>query len=210
MTRIKICGITNIDDGMEAARLGADFLGFVFYPPSPRNIAPERAKEILTKIREAFGDRAPRAIGVFVDESPERVRAILDEATLDGAQFSGDESPEVVAELSGVFRIRTLSLETLGRLGRYDVDAYLCDAHDPQRKGGTGKTYDYGRLAPYIERYPLFVAGGLTPAAVQGVVETLRPWGVDCSSALEASPGIKDHARMKEFVEAVRRADATR
>jgi len=207
-TRVKICGITNESDGLEAARLGADFIGFIFYPPSPRYIEPRRAAEVLRTIREAYGAAAsPRAIGVFVDEDPARIAAVRKEAGLAGVQFSGDETPEVVAR-SAPLRIRSLSIETLDRLGRYDVDAYLCDAHAPLEKGGTGRSYDYEILRPHIPRYPLIVAGGLTPETVGRVVSSLRPWGVDVSSAIESEPGRKDHARMAAFIQAVRNACA--
>ena len=201
--RIKICGITNETDGLAAAQLGVDFIGFVFYPPSPRYVAPERAAEVVSAVREAYGAAAPRAIGVFVDASPSDIVRARRIARLDGAQFSGDEPPATVAAVEPL-RIRSLSLETLDRFGRYDVDAYLCDAHAPLEKGGTGRTYDYDRLRPYVAEFPLIVAGGLTPETVGQVVASLRPWGVDVSSALEAEPGIKDRARMRAFVEAVR------
>lgn len=205
-TKIKICGITNEADGLEAGRLGADFIGFIFYPPSPRYIEPRRAAEALRTIREACGPAAsPRAIGVFVDEDPARIAAVREEVGLAGVQFSGDETPEVVAR-SAPLRIRSLSIETLDRLGRYDVDAYLCDAHAPLEKGGTGRSYDYETLRPHIPRYPLIVAGGLTPETVGRVVSSLGPWGVDVSSAIESEPGRKDHARMAAFVRAVRKA----
>ena len=201
--RIKICGITNETDGLAAARLGVDFIGFIFYPPSPRYVTPERAAEVLRAMRETCGPAAPRAIGVFVDTSPGDIARVRRIARLDGTQFSGDEPPATVAAVQPL-RIRSLSLETLDRFGRYDVDAYLCDAHAPLEKGGTGRTYDYDRLRPYAAEFPLMVAGGLTPETVGQVVASLRPWGVDVSSALEAKPGVKDHARMRAFVEAVR------
>jgi phosphoribosylanthranilate isomerase len=206
MTQIKICGITNADDGIEAGRLGADFLGFNFYPPSPRYVEPARAAEVLRAIRTALGEASPKAMGVFVDESIARIAAIRDEAGLDGAQFSGDEPPEAVAQARPI-RFRGLSIQTLDRLGRYDAEAYLCDAHAPEKKGGTGCRYDYEVLRPCIGRYRIVIAGGLTPETVGGVVASLRPWGVDVSSAVESAPGRKDHARLRAFVEAVRRAD---
>lgn len=203
-TNIKICGITNKVDALEAARLRADFLGFIFYPPSSRYIEPLQVAEIMTAARSEFGFAAPKAIGVFVDASSDSICLISKQATLDGAQFCGDEPSDLVDSVPGL-RFRGLSLETLDRLGRYSVDAYLCDTYAPTEKGGTGRSYDYSRLKPYIPKYPLIIAGGLTPESVEGVVRDLRPWGVDVSSALEAAPGRKDHARMAAFFEAVRR-----
>lgn len=205
-TRIKICGITNAADAMEAARLGADYLGFIFYPPSPRWIEPDDAATCLQTVRRRFGEQTPKAIGVFVDEDPDYIEAVRHHAGLDGVQFSGDEPPEEVARVSGI-RFRSFSLASFDRLGRYDCDAYLCDTHDPRQKGGTGQAYDYGLLTPYTEKHPIIVAGGLTPETVGRVVRRLHPWGVDVSSKLEAAPGRKDHVRMEAFIRAVRQAD---
>jgi phosphoribosylanthranilate isomerase len=202
-TRIKICGITNLTDGLEAARLGVDYIGFVFYPPSPRYVYPNDARDIAAAIRSRYGSRAPATIGVFVDEKPDRIAALRNEVGLDGVQFCGDEPPEDVAWCKPV-RFRGISLETLDRLGRYSVEAYLCDAHAPKEKGGTGRPYDYDLLKPYIASYRIIVAGGLTPQTVEKVISSLRPWGVDVSSALEAAPGRKDHVLMRTFVQAVR------
>lgn len=205
-TRIKICGITCLADAHLAATLRVDFLGFVFYPSSPRFVQPEAVAAILASVRAEFGRRSPRAIGVFVDEDPERLEDMRRRATLDGVQFSGDEPPEVVAATAAP-RFRSFSLQTLDRLGIYDVEAYLCDTHAPEQKGGTGKAYDYAALRPHIGQHPIIVAGGLTPETVGQVVHDLRPWGVDISSAVEASPGRKDPERLRRFVLGVRRAD---
>ncbi|MBN1866272.1 phosphoribosylanthranilate isomerase [Candidatus Sumerlaeota bacterium] len=205
-TRVKICGIANLGDGFEAARLGVEFLGFIFYPPSPRYIEPAVARDIVQAVRARHGSSAPAAIGVFVDEEPDRIQAVRTEVGLDGIQFSGDESPEVVERFEPI-RFRGLSIETLDRLGRYRAEAYLCDTHAPQEKGGTGRPYDYEILKPYTPRHRIVVAGGLTPQSVGGVVLSLRPWGVDVSSAIEVAPGRKDHVLMRAFVQAVRNAD---
>ena len=205
-TLIKICGITCAEDGLEAARLHVDFIGFIFYPPSKRYLEPSRAGEIVQAIRDRYGQAGPKIIGVFVDESPERIADVRSVALLDGVQFAGDEPPHMVAA-APPFRIRGLTSHTLDRLERYTAEAYLCDTHDPEQKGGTGRSYDYEILRPYLPRYPILVAGGLTPETVGPVVASLRPWGVDVSSSIEAGPGRKDHARMRAFVRAVRQAD---
>lgn len=205
-TLIKICGITCAGDGLEAARLHVDFMGFIFYRPSKRYLEPSRAGEIVQAIRDRYGEAGPKIIGVFVDESPERVADVRSVAQLDGVQFAGDEPPHMVAA-ARPFRIRGLTTHTLDRLERYTAEAYLCDTHDPGQKGGTGRSYDYEILRPYLPRYPILIAGGLTPETVGPVVASLRPWGVDVSSSIEAGPGRKDHARMGAFVRAVRQAD---
>jgi phosphoribosylanthranilate isomerase len=206
MTLIKLCGITNLEDGLAAAALGADYIGLIFYPPSPRYVAPSVAARILSGIRREFQESAPQAIGVFVNEKPAVIMKIQEEAGLNGLQFVGEESPEEISRFSPV-RIRALSLETLDRLGRYEVEAYLCDAHAPKEKGGTGKAYDYEMLRPYLGKHRIIIAGGLTPETVGDVVRSLKPYGVDVSSAIEQSPGKKDHAKMQTFVEVVRGAE---
>lgn len=205
-TKVKICGITTEEDIFEVARLGADFIGYIFYPPSPRYITPERAGELTAYMRKYYPDVAPKTIGVFVDESPEHIQLVCTIAGLDGVQFSGDEPPESVAAVKADLVFRGLSLETLDRLGQYEADVYLCDTHAPEEKGGTGRSYDYDQLRPFLEQYRIVVAGGLTPETVGGVVSRLHPWGVDVSSALEMSPGKKDLLRTRAFIEAVRTA----
>ncbi len=206
MTKIKICGITNIEDGLAVAALRVDYLGFIFYPPSPRYLTPERAGEIICAIRDEMRDDTPEMIGVFVDESVVHMRSVREIAGLDGVQLSGDEVPEVSAELAPL-RFRGLSLQTLDRLGTHQAEAYLCDTHAPDMKGGTGEAYDYSRLKPYVDNYRIIVAGGLRPETVGGVVRALRPWGVDVSSAVEEQPGRKELGAVRAFVDAVRLAD---
>lgn len=205
MTRIKICGITCVEDALWAAQLAVDFAGFVFYPPSPRHVKPEKALECIQAMREGFAGRAPKAIGVFVDTPPDLINQISRQAALDGAQFAGDETPEMVRQVGGI-RFKGISLKTLNRLGRYEVDAYLCDTHAPREKGGTGRPYLYALLRPHMVHHTIIVAGGLTPETVGDVVRNLQPWGVDVSSALEAVPGKKDWSKMQAFVAAVRQA----
>ena len=124
-----------------------------------------------------------------------------------GRRCRGDESPEMVAQVAPI-RFRGISLVTLGRLGRYEAEAYLCDTHAPVEKGGTGRPYYYDALFPHIKGgHRIIIAGGLTVETVGGVVARLRPWGVDVSSALESAPGRKDHERMRAFIAAVRGED---
>ena len=205
MTRIKICGITCVEDALWAAQLAVDFVGFNFYPPSPRHVKPERAAECIRAMREGYAGSAPKAIGVFVDTPPDKINQISRQAGLDGAQFVGDESPEMVRQVAGI-RFKGISLKTLDRLGRYDVDAYLCDTYAPNEKGGTGRPYEYSLLRPHMVHHAIIIAGGLTPETVGGVVRNLQPWGVDVASALETAPGKKDRDRMQAFVDAVRQA----
>lgn len=204
-TQVKICGLTCIEDALALSEMGADYLGFVFYPPSKRYIEPEKAGEIITELRRRKGAESPLCIGVVVDLTPAEMENIRQKAKLDGIQLSGDEPQETLDALSPL-RIRGISLKTLNRLGQGQPDFYLCDTHAPDQKGGTGEAYDYEQLRPWISRYPIMIAGGLTPESVGEVVSSLRPFGVDVSSALESGPGRKDLKKTRQFIEAVRRA----
>jgi phosphoribosylanthranilate isomerase len=224
MTRIKICGITNVDDARCAAEAGADFLGFVFYPKSPRFVTLAQATRIIRTIRHEFGARAPRCVGVFVDEPVEHVRAALDHIDLDLAQLHGDETPADVWLLHPrafkAVRPRAYDEAQVAIHAYCDVapddDALpqlLMDAYHPQQPGGTGIPADLALARSLATHLRLMLAGGLTPETVGAAIEQVRPWGVDVSSGVEASSGrgaakgIKDHARVRAFISAVRAAD---
>jgi phosphoribosylanthranilate isomerase len=224
VTRIKICGITNLDDAHCAAAAGADFLGFVFYPKSPRFVAPEQAAVITQAIRDEFGPSAPRCTGVFVDEPAARVTEILDTAGLDLAQLHGDEPPDVVQSLHPrafkAIRPRTPA-DANAAIATYrgaiaalqDGDAtlpqLLIDAYHPQQYGGTGVPADLVMVRPIARQVRLLLAGGLTPETVALAIEQVRPWGVDVSSGVEATKGIKDHTKVRAFIQTVRQCDAS-
>jgi phosphoribosylanthranilate isomerase len=214
-TRVKICGITRLDDARCAVEAGGDLLGFIFYPKSPRFVTPERAAAIVRAIRDEFGARAPRCVGVFVNEPVDRVRAILDNAGLDLAQLHGDEPPAEVRKLRPhAFKaIRPQTGDEAEELvnGYCDVapdddtlPQLLLDAYHPEKFGGTGIQADLDLACLLARRFRLLLAGGLTPETVGSAIERVRPWGVDVSSGVEASRGIKDHARVRAFVKAVR------
>ncbi|MEJ5311626.1 MAG: phosphoribosylanthranilate isomerase [Anaerolineae bacterium] len=223
MIYVKICGITNLEDARCAAEVGADFLGFIFYPPSPRYIAPEQAGKITRAIRAEFGDASPRCVGVFVDEPAEAVRAVIDAAGLDLVQLHGAEPPADVASLAPyafkALRPQTL-VEAQAAMENYltttsislpstvyrlpSTPDLLIDAYHPQQKGGTGLVADLEIARWLAERCRLLLAGGLTPENVAHAIAQVRPWGVDVSSGVEASKGKKDHAKVKAFIEAIR------
>lgn len=213
-TRIKICGITNLDDARCAAKAGADFLGFIFYARSPRFVAPERAAAIAQALRGEFGAQAPRLVGVFVNESVERVQAVLDAAGLDLAQLHGDEPPEVVQKLHPrAFRaIRPQTCDQAERaitaygnlfLDDEAVPQLLVDAYHPRQFGGTGIQANLAVARLAARRCRLLLAGGLAPETVGPAIEQVQPWGVDVSSGVERAKGIKDHARIRAFVRAI-------
>ena len=220
MTRIKICGITSVADARCAAEAGADMLGFIFYPPSPRYVMPELAGQIVRALRAACGEEAPRCVGVFVNEPVARVRDVLEQAELDWAQLHGDEPLQELHMLAPrAFKaIRPATApEARAQAARYapvetmpEKPGILVDAHCPGRYGGTGLPLDPAVAAAAIGApgtRRVLLAGGLTPERVAQVVAALHPWGVDVSSGVEAQPGCKDHARVGAFVAAVRAAD---
>jgi phosphoribosylanthranilate isomerase len=214
MTRVKICGITKLDDARCAAGAGADFLGFVFYRQSARFVPPERAATIARAIRREFGPAAPRFVGVFVNETVEHTRTILNHAGLDLAQLHGDEPPEQVRGLSprGFKALRPQSAQNAEKAAAAYGDVLLddpafpqllIDAYHPHHFGGTGERADWTVARSLARRFRLLLAGGLTPTSVGPAIQQTLPWGVDVSSGVECARGIKDHARVRAFVRAV-------
>ncbi len=207
--RVKICGITSLEDAQVAVQAGADLLGFIFYPPSPRYVSPARAREILAELRDSSDTPLPRTVGVFVDEPLEKIQAVLEEADVDYAQLHGGEPPVLLEQLTGrAFKaLRPASREEAladaewyAELGLPDGPQLLLDAYDPRAYGGTGKKADWSVAQELARSVRLLLAGGLTPANVARAVETVRPWGVDVSSGVELAPGRKDHAAVRAFV----------
>jgi phosphoribosylanthranilate isomerase len=213
--RVKICGITNLDDARCAVESGAGFLGFIFYPPSPRFVRSEQVAAITHAIRSEFGIHAPRFVGVFVDEPVDLVRTVLDSAGLDLAQLHGDETPNEVRMLyPHAFkairpRTRDDAEATAAAYCRAVPDdgalpQLLLDAYHPEHFGGTGIPADLNLARSLAHRFRLLLAGGLTPEMVGPAIEQVRPWGVDVSSGTERAKGIKDHARIRAFIKAAR------
>jgi phosphoribosylanthranilate isomerase len=216
MTLVKICGITNFDDARAAIKAGADMLGFNFYRPSPRFIAPRDARAIIERLRAelAIAERRVTTVGVFVNEmSPAAVLNIANEAGVEAIQLHGDESVEFCNAVKGLSQNRFL-IKVL-RAGEgfqpesataYNVDAIMLDALDRTLYGGTGHVLDWsiaGRTRELVPR--LFLAGGMSPENVSEAITMAQPYAVDACSALESKPGTKDHERLRLFVEAARR-----
>ncbi len=223
MTYIKICGITHLEDARCASDAGADFLGFIFYPPSPRYIAPEAAGAIVAALRADLGATAPRFVGVFVDSPEARIRAIRAQAGLDFVQLHGSE-PLLLLEALYPYAFKALRPQSLSeartafatyRRGRLTADPsapqLLVDAYAPHQKGGTGLSVDLVIARWLASHCRLLLAGGLTPQNVGEAIAHIKPWGVDVSTGVEdVSTGVehkqkrKDHERVRAFIRAVR------
>ena len=205
MTLIKICGITNLEDAVVAVAMGTDALGFNFYKPSPRYIAPHNAREIIAQLPDSV-----LKVGVFVnEESTDHVRSIADEAGITALQLHGDESPDYCHELAAnKYVIKTLAVShnfDTHLPQRYRVNAIMLDTKHKTLRGGTGRAFDWSIAQQVSKIVPkLYLAGGLSPENVAGAIETVRPYAVDACSSLEDVPGKKNEERMRAFVAAVR------
>ena len=205
MTFIKICGITNVDDALAAVTAGADALGFNFYKPSPRYVTPQNAREIIAKLPMSV-----LTVGVFVNEdSPKSVLNIANEAGITALQLHGDESASYCRELAkDRYVIKSLAVANdfdLQTVAAYKVEAIMLDTKHFALRGGTGEVFDWSIAREVNQVVPkLFLAGGLSPDNIEEAIETVRPYAIDACSALEDSPGRKNHERMRNFVETAR------
>lgn len=201
MVRIKICGITNLEDARKAVELGADALGFVF-APSPRRIEPEKAREIIRNLPPFI-----TTVGVFVNERMAKVKEIAEFSMLDVLQFHGDEAPEYCRKFTRrvIKSFPVKDEKVLERLKFYSPSAYLLDAYSRSIRGGMGKTFPW-EIARKAGQYGrIILAGGLNPNNVEEAIRTVCPYAVDVSSGVEISPGIKDHEKMAKFIRVVKR-----
>ncbi len=208
MVKVKVCGITRLSDALLASDLGASAIGFVFWERSPRAIEPRSAARIAARVP---ADVAP--VGVFVDASPAWVRDVVQRVGLAAVQLHGDEQVEQWADLPA--RV----IKAVGLRSAADAQAalrlpahvtVLLDGHDPVRRGGTGRTLDWALAAEVARGRRTFLAGGLRPENVTAAIAAVGPYGIDASSGLEASPGVKAPARLRAFFAAVRGAAAGR
>ena len=201
-TIVKICGITNIADALAATDAGADALGLMFYEKSPRYIALKAAVEIARQLPPFV-----IKVGVFVNAPEAEVMRAVSECGLNILQFHGDETPEY-CQLFPVMTIKAFRIKdaaSLTSLPDYKTDAWLLDAYTPDKPGGTGEKFNWD-LAIEAQKLgrPIFLAGGLTPENVAEAVRRVRPYAVDVSSGVEASPGKKDHEKVRTFIRAAK------
>ncbi len=193
---VKICGITNPEDAMAAVEAGASALGFNFYRKSPRFIEPEEAAHIIENLPAGVWKA-----GVFVNAPPDTVSRIAARIGLDVVQLHGDAPPGALSHGLRVWRAMGVGPEfDATRLEEFEAEAFLLDTPVSDMYGGTGKTFDWSRVAGIPRK--IIVAGGLDENNVREAIRLARPWGVDACSRLESAPGRKDHARMRAFVKA--------
>lgn len=199
--RTKICGITRPEDGQEAARLGVDAIGLVFYPPSPRHVSLDQARAIVAALPPFV-----TVVALFVDPSVAEVEAVLHAVPVDVLQFHGEESPDFCRQFARPYlkavRVRP-SLDLLQYAAHYaGARGLLADAFVPGMAGGTGATFDWSLLPPNLP-LPLILSGGLDPSNIAAAVAAVCPAAVDISSGVESAKGIKDPALMAAFIGAV-------
>jgi phosphoribosylanthranilate isomerase len=205
-TRVKICGITSPVDATAAAEFGADAIGLVFYAPSPRAVSVARAREIIAAVPPFV-----TVVALFLDAETEAVREVLESMPVDLLQFHGRESPAYCTAFNRRY------IKALPMAGNADAAAvaraherasgFLVDSHALGEAGGTGRVFDWGRIPPGLSA-PLILAGGLNPDSVGDAVSRVAPYAVDVSSGVESAPGVKDHAKMRAFIDEVRRVQA--
>jgi phosphoribosylanthranilate isomerase len=201
-TRVKICGIRNPEMALIAAEAGADFIGLVFVPATPRQVSVAQAAQIV----RALGSDGPRAVGLFLDATAEEMNAVAAAVGLNYIQLSGDEPPTLAAQLN-----RPL-IKTLRCGGQAHIDELLAEVeiwHEagatvlldaPGAGGGHGKLADWDYATTVALRYPVVLAGGLSPANVNAAIEFVQPWGVDVSSGVERERGVKDATMIRDFI----------
>lgn len=214
--QVKICGLTNLADAMQATDAGADFLGFIFYPPSKRATTPAVVRQIVAELRQR--PYCPTLVGVFVNESGPTVADLLDECDLDLAQLHGEEVPFLINDPRSILYGRCYKALRPQTMAEAEIEAewfiaeapkvrptLLIDAYHPHLYGGTGDLSDWeiGRQLAQTTS-GLMLAGGLTPGNVWQAVREVQPFGVDVASGVEASPGRKDHTAVREFIAAAK------
>lgn len=199
--KVKICGMTQLKDALFAVEQGVDAVGFIFYKKSPRAVTMKTVREIITKLPPLVD-----TVGVFVNESAERVNKIADYCGLDLVQLHGEESPafcrKIHRRVIKAFRVK--DLQSIKQLEKFPVSGFLLDTFSDDLHGGTGKTFDWNLALPAKKMGPVILAGGLTPRNILQAVRQVRPYGVDVCSGVEKSPGIKDLEKVRAFLKNIR------
>jgi len=200
--KVKICGTTSLKDAFLAVESGADAIGFIFYKMSPRNISQKEAKEIILQLPPFI-----ETVGVFVNETSDKINRIAEQCKLNSIQLHGEESPalcrRVKRKVIKAFRVK--NSDSLKSIASYKVSGFLLDSYNDGSKGGTGQIFDWNLALRVKKKGPVILAGGLNPYNVFTAIHRVKPYGVDVCSGVEKSPGIKDHEKIREFIKSVRR-----
>jgi len=204
-TRVKICGFTQTEQAVHAAKLGVDAIGLVFYPPSPRHLSIEQAQKIVQAL-PAFTS----VVALFVDEKPAQIKKVLESVAIDCLQFHGNETA-AQCRLYGKPYLKAIQVQAAVNIEQlsqdyYDAAGLLLDAYHPDVKGGMGQVFDWD-LIPAQLSVPIILAGGLCIENVKQAVQTVKPYAVDVSSGVESIKGVKDVAKMAAFITAVNQVD---
>ena len=204
MTRVKICGITRVEDGLACAELGADAIGLVFYAPSPRAVSVETARTIIAALPPFVS-----TVGLFVDANAAEVNAVLTQLPLDMLQFHGNETPDYCLSFNRPYlkALRVMpGLDLVQYAAQYSqARGLLLDAHVAGMAGGTGQAFDWNLIPAHLP-LPVVLSGGLHPSNVTQAIKQVQPAAVDVSSGVEATKGIKDVAKIAAFMQGVRNA----
>ena len=199
--KVKICGMTQLKDALFAVEHGVDAVGFIFYKKSPRAVTMKTVREIITKLPPLVD-----TVGVFVNESAERLNKVADYCGLDLVQLHGEESPafcrKIHRRVIKAFRVK--DLQSIKQLEKFSVSGFLLDTFSDDLHGGTGKTFDWNLALSAKKMGPVILAGGLTPRNILQAVRQVRPYGVDVCSGVEKSPGIKDLEKVRVFLKNIR------
>ena len=195
MVRVKICGLTNVQDALAAAAAGADALGFIF-APSPRQVEPEQVRAIVAQLPPLV-----LTVGVFVDSPIKQIKAVREFCSLDAVQLHGCETSDQRQALGGrIIKVVRVGPDRQVPLDDYPEATLLLDTYSPNQAGGTGQTFDWELARGPALRRPIILAGGLNPDNIIEAINKVRPYAVDVSSGVEAKPGRKDHGKLESFI----------
>ena len=200
--KVKICGMTSLKDALLAVENGADAVGFIFYKDSPRNISQGEVKEIVAQMPPSI-----ETVGVFVNETSDKINRIAEQCRLTAVQLHGDESPAFCRRIKRrvVKAFRVKDAKSLKGISDYDVSGFLLDSYNDDGRGGTGQIFDWNLALRVKKQGPVILAGGLNPYNVYTAIHRVKPYGVDVCSGVEKSAGVKDPQKISEFIKAVQK-----
>ena len=200
--KVKVCGTTNLEDAMFAVDSGVDAIGFIFFKKSPRYISQKEVKDIVIQLPPFI-----ESVGVFVNETSDKINRVAEQCRLTAVQLHGEESPafcrRIKRRVIKTFRVK--DAHSFKGMSNYDVSGFLLDSYAEESRGGTGKVFDWNLALRAKKQGPVILAGGLNPYNVYTAIHRVKPYGVDVCSGVEKSPGVKDSRKIDEFIKSVRK-----